>query len=235
MLYNSKLIANAIQSYLESPLCLSCNSPLCPAVWELQQNLQAARDTEGRTGFVSARSPAVPSATYGSEDLPLPGGKGREKSPSSYHSHPCLSTPTNSYQSSLCLPSHSPIMPNNLSSPQPPITSYLHPSLLSEQTGNNKPEGSPLLPHEVSNTKPEENRDATRPSRPASYKKAIDEDLTALAKELRELRIEETNRPIKKVTDYSSSSEESETSEEEDGEAENQDGTVSVSDIPRLM
>ncbi|XP_063298746.1 TRAF2 and NCK-interacting protein kinase isoform X14 [Pelobates fuscus] len=93
--------------------------------------------------------------------------------------------------------------------------------------GNNKPEGSPLLPHEVSNTKPEENRDATRPSRPA--------DLTALAKELRELRIEETNRPIKKVTDYSSSSEESETSEDEDGEAENQDGTVSVSDIPRLI
>uniref|UniRef100_A0A8C9UEM2 non-specific serine/threonine protein kinase n=1 Tax=Serinus canaria TaxID=9135 RepID=A0A8C9UEM2_SERCA len=35
-------------------------------------------------------------------------------------------------------------------------------------------------------------------------------DLTALAKELRELRIEETNRPLKKVTDYSSSSEESE-------------------------
>ncbi|XP_063298744.1 TRAF2 and NCK-interacting protein kinase isoform X12 [Pelobates fuscus] len=103
------------------------------------------------------------------------------------------------------------------------------------RAGNNKPEGSPLLPHEVSNTKPEENRDATRPSRPASYKKAIDEDLTALAKELRELRIEETNRPIKKVTDYSSSSEESETSEDEDGEAENQDGTVSVSDIPRLI
>ncbi|XP_063298735.1 TRAF2 and NCK-interacting protein kinase isoform X4 [Pelobates fuscus] len=95
------------------------------------------------------------------------------------------------------------------------------------RAGNNKPEGSPLLPHEVSNTKPEENRDATRPSRPA--------DLTALAKELRELRIEETNRPIKKVTDYSSSSEESETSEDEDGEAENQDGTVSVSDIPRLI
>lgn len=63
----------------------------------------------------------------------------------------------------------------------------------------------------------------------------IFQDLTALAKELRELRIEETNRPIKKVTDYSSSSEESESSEEEDGESENQDGTVPVSDIPRLM
>ncbi|OCT80770.1 hypothetical protein XELAEV_18027581mg [Xenopus laevis] len=93
--------------------------------------------------------------------------------------------------------------------------------------GNNKPEGSPLLPHETSNSKAEENRDVTRPSRPA--------DLTALAKELRELRIEETNRPIKKVTDYSSSSEESESSEEEDGESEAQDGTVPVSDIPRLI
>uniref|UniRef100_A0A8C3UXI4 Mitogen-activated protein kinase kinase kinase kinase n=1 Tax=Catharus ustulatus TaxID=91951 RepID=A0A8C3UXI4_CATUS len=53
-------------------------------------------------------------------------------------------------------------------------------------------------------------------------------DLTALAKELRELRIEETNRPLKKVTDYSSSSEESESSEEEeeDGENETHDGTV---------
>uniref|UniRef100_A0A803TIZ6 non-specific serine/threonine protein kinase n=1 Tax=Anolis carolinensis TaxID=28377 RepID=A0A803TIZ6_ANOCA len=63
------------------------------------------------------------------------------------------------------------------------------------------------------------------------------QDLTALAKELRELRIEETNRPLKKVTDYSSSSEESESSEEEeeDGESETQDGTVPVSDIPRLI
>ncbi|XP_018409282.1 PREDICTED: TRAF2 and NCK-interacting protein kinase isoform X3 [Nanorana parkeri] len=91
--------------------------------------------------------------------------------------------------------------------------------------GNNKPEGSPLLPHDGPNVKPEDNM--TRPSRPA--------DLTALAKELRELRIEETNRPIKKVTDYSSSSEESESSEEEDGESETQDGTVPVSDIPRLI
>lgn len=50
---------------------------------------------------------------------------------------------------------------------------------------------------------------------------------TALAKELRELRIEETNRPLKKVTDYSSSSEESGSDEEEeDGESETQDGTV---------
>ncbi|XP_072200251.1 TRAF2 and NCK-interacting protein kinase isoform X7 [Excalfactoria chinensis] len=95
--------------------------------------------------------------------------------------------------------------------------------------GNVKPEGSPVLSHEPPKIKQEDNRDVTRPSRPA--------DLTALAKELRELRIEETNRPLKKVTDYSSSSEESESSEEEeeDGENETQDGTVPVSDIPRLI
>ncbi|XP_007464785.1 PREDICTED: traf2 and NCK-interacting protein kinase isoform X8 [Lipotes vexillifer] len=94
---------------------------------------------------------------------------------------------------------------------------------------NSKSEGSPVLPHEPSKVKSEESREITRPSRPA--------DLTALAKELRELRIEETNRPLKKVTDYSSSSEESESSdeEEEDGESETQDGTVAVSDIPRLI
>uniref|UniRef100_A0A673NIW4 non-specific serine/threonine protein kinase n=1 Tax=Sinocyclocheilus rhinocerous TaxID=307959 RepID=A0A673NIW4_9TELE len=61
-------------------------------------------------------------------------------------------------------------------------------------------------------------------------------DLTALAKELRELRTnEESNRPPRKVTDYSSSSEESESSEEEDGEGGAHDGTVPVSDIPRIM
>ncbi|XP_017202406.2 TRAF2 and NCK-interacting protein kinase isoform X2 [Oryctolagus cuniculus] len=94
---------------------------------------------------------------------------------------------------------------------------------------NSKSEGSPVLPHEPAKVKPEESRDITRPGRPA--------DLTALAKELRELRIEETNRPLKKVTDYSSSSEESESSEEEeeDGESETHDGTVAVSDIPRLI
>ncbi|XP_077785900.1 TRAF2 and NCK-interacting protein kinase isoform X3 [Podarcis muralis] len=95
--------------------------------------------------------------------------------------------------------------------------------------GNAKPEVSPILPHEPAKIKQEDSKDMTRPSRPA--------DLTALAKELRELRIEETNRPLKKVTDYSSSSEESESSEEEeeDGESETQDGTVPVSDIPRLI
>uniref|UniRef100_A0A8C9VBR9 non-specific serine/threonine protein kinase n=1 Tax=Scleropages formosus TaxID=113540 RepID=A0A8C9VBR9_SCLFO len=57
-------------------------------------------------------------------------------------------------------------------------------------------------------------------------------DLTALAKELRELRSDETTRPPVKVTDYSSSSE-SESSEEEEGGAH--DGTVPVSDIPRII
>ncbi|KAM9332105.1 TRAF2 and NCK interacting kinase b isoform 4-T4 [Pholidichthys leucotaenia] len=73
-----------------------------------------------------------------------------------------------------------------------------------------------------------DDREATRPSRPA--------DLTALAKELRELRQgEETSRPPVKVTDYSSSSEESHSSEDEEGEGGANDGTVAVSDIPRIM
>ncbi|XP_051875053.1 traf2 and NCK-interacting protein kinase-like isoform X2 [Pristis pectinata] len=101
--------------------------------------------------------------------------------------------------------------------------------------GTGKAEGSPILSHE-SSRKPEEGRELTRPGRPA--------DLTALAKELRELRNEESNRPPIKVTDYSSSSEESESSdeeeeeeeeEEEDADNEAQDGTVPVSDIPRIM
>ncbi|XP_078795005.1 TRAF2 and NCK interacting kinase b isoform X24 [Oryzias latipes] len=74
----------------------------------------------------------------------------------------------------------------------------------------------------------DDSREMTRPSRPA--------DLTALAKELRELRQgEETNRPPAKVTDYSSSSEESHSSEDEEGEGGANDGTVAVSDIPRIM
>uniref|UniRef100_UPI00398E731E traf2 and NCK-interacting protein kinase-like isoform X3 n=1 Tax=Pristiophorus japonicus TaxID=55135 RepID=UPI00398E731E len=101
--------------------------------------------------------------------------------------------------------------------------------------GTDKPEGSPILSHESSRVKPEEGRELTRPGRPA--------DLTALAKELRELRNDESARPPIKVTDYSSSSEESESSEEEeeeeeeeeDGDSEAQDGTVPVSDIPRIM
>lgn len=62
------------------------------------------------------------------------------------------------------------------------------------------------------------------------------QDLTALAKELRELRQgEETSRPPVKVTDYSSSSEDSHSSEDEDGEGGANDGSVAVSDIPRIM
>ncbi|XP_051538053.1 traf2 and NCK-interacting protein kinase-like isoform X4 [Myxocyprinus asiaticus] len=94
--------------------------------------------------------------------------------------------------------------------------------------GSSKPEGSPAVSQESKTKTQEENREVTRPSRPA--------DLTALAKELRELRTnEESNRPPRKVTDYSSSSEDSESSEEEDGEGGANDGTVPVSDIPRIM
>lgn len=107
----------------------------------------------------------------------------------------------------------------------------------------------------------------------------LSQDLSALAKELRELRVEESSRPpvkvevffmhddpshthtefspnpskhtsfpVKyhvetqvlcgfasvKVTDYSSSSDDSESSDE-DGEVVGHDGTVAVSDIPRIM
>ncbi|KAK1168629.1 traf2 and NCK-interacting protein kinase-like isoform X4 [Acipenser oxyrinchus oxyrinchus] len=95
--------------------------------------------------------------------------------------------------------------------------------------GSNKPEGSPIMTQDPLKVKQEEGRDMTRPSRPA--------DLSALAKELRELRIDETNRPPIKVTDYSSSSEESESSDEEEEDPDNEmhDGTVPVSDIPRIM
>ncbi|XP_039646885.1 LOW QUALITY PROTEIN: TRAF2 and NCK interacting kinase b [Perca fluviatilis] len=97
----------------------------------------------------------------------------------------------------------------------------------SNERGNSaaKTEGSTLSSHE---TKDE-----------MSYKKAVDEeelDLTALAKELRELRQgEETSRPPVKVTDYSSSSEDSHSSEDEEGEGGANDGSVAVSDIPRIM
>ncbi|XP_034061937.1 LOW QUALITY PROTEIN: TRAF2 and NCK-interacting protein kinase-like [Gymnodraco acuticeps] len=107
----------------------------------------------------------------------------------------------------------------------------------SNERGNQavKTEGSNLS---SSHENKEDGRE-TRPSRPASYKRAVDEeelDLTALAKELRELRQgEETSRPPVKVTDYSSSSEDSHSSEDEEGEGGASDGTVAVSDIPRIM
>ncbi|XP_069753696.1 traf2 and NCK-interacting protein kinase-like isoform X10 [Narcine bancroftii] len=103
----------------------------------------------------------------------------------------------------------------------------------SRTPGTGMAEGSPVLSQE-SGRKAEEGRELTRPGRPA--------DLTALAKELRELRNEDSSRPPIKVTDYSSSSEESDSSdeeeeeeEEEDADSEAQDGTVPVSDIPRIM
>ncbi|XP_043997961.1 TRAF2 and NCK interacting kinase a isoform X11 [Gambusia affinis] len=104
----------------------------------------------------------------------------------------------------------------------------------SERRGQTKQVGTPPGANEEVKPKQGEGRESARPSRPASYKKAIDEDLSALAKELRELRVEEGSRPPVKVTDYSSSSEESESSDE-DGEVLGHDGTVAVSDIPRIM
>ncbi|XP_047200969.1 TRAF2 and NCK interacting kinase a isoform X9 [Girardinichthys multiradiatus] len=112
----------------------------------------------------------------------------------------------------------------------------------SERKGQTKPSGTPPGANEEVKPNQEEGRESARPSRPAvspaeqtdSYKKAIDEDLSALAKELRELRVEEGSRPPVKVTDYSSSSEDSESSDE-DGQVLGHDGTVAVSDIPRIM
>ncbi|XP_028293231.1 TRAF2 and NCK interacting kinase a isoform X16 [Gouania willdenowi] len=95
------------------------------------------------------------------------------------------------------------------------------------ESGQTKQEESPPeADHQEAKSKQEEGRESTRPSRPA--------DLSALAKELRELRVEEGNRPPVKVTDYSSSSEDSESSDD-DGETVGHDGTVAVSDIPRIM
>uniref|UniRef100_A0A1A8JF40 non-specific serine/threonine protein kinase n=2 Tax=Nothobranchius kuhntae TaxID=321403 RepID=A0A1A8JF40_NOTKU len=99
----------------------------------------------------------------------------------------------------------------------------------SNERGNSAPktESSTLSSHDTK----DDSRELTRPSRPAE-----ELDLTALAKELRELRQgEETSRPPVKVTDYSSSSEESHSSEDEEGEGGANDGTVAVSDIPRIM
>ncbi|KAL6105359.1 tnik [Pungitius sinensis] len=95
-----------------------------------------------------------------------------------------------------------------------------------ERRGQAKLEESSPGPNQEAKSKQEEGRESARPSRPA--------DLSALAKELRELRVEEGSRPPVKVTDYSSSSDGSESSDE-DGETVGHDGTVAVSDIPRIM
>ncbi|XP_057680027.1 mitogen-activated protein kinase kinase kinase kinase 4 [Corythoichthys intestinalis] len=111
----------------------------------------------------------------------------------------------------------------------------------SSQGGSNEranAAGNPESSAPTSDEPKDDGRDPSRPGRPASYKKALDEDLTALAKELRELRQgEESSRPPVKVTDYSSSSEESHSSEDEEGDGEGgaNDGTVAVSDVPRIM
>ncbi|KAJ8409880.1 hypothetical protein AAFF_G00209210 [Aldrovandia affinis] len=78
---------------------------------------------------------------------------------------------------------------------------------------SSKSEGSPMQRPENAGKKPEEKKDFVRPSRPA--------DLTALAKELRAV---EDIRPPHKVTDYSSSSEESGTTDEDDDGDVDQEG-----------
>ncbi|XP_068607624.1 TRAF2 and NCK-interacting protein kinase-like isoform X3 [Brachionichthys hirsutus] len=95
-----------------------------------------------------------------------------------------------------------------------------------ERRGEAKQKGPPPGANQEATPKKEEGRESARPSRPA--------DLSALAKELRELRVEEGSRPPVKVTDYSSSSEDTDSSDD-DGETVGQDGTVAVSNIPRIM
>ncbi|XP_041127697.1 mitogen-activated protein kinase kinase kinase kinase 4 isoform X8 [Polyodon spathula] len=83
---------------------------------------------------------------------------------------------------------------------------------------SSKSEGSPSQRQENASKKPEEKKDVYRPSRPA--------DLAALAKELRAV---EDPRPPHKVTDYSSSSEESGTTDEEDDDLEQEGADESTS------
>ncbi|XP_035854353.1 mitogen-activated protein kinase kinase kinase kinase 4-like isoform X2 [Sander lucioperca] len=83
-----------------------------------------------------------------------------------------------------------------------------------ESPASSKSEGSPLQRPENVPKKPDE-KNLARPTRPAG-----DADLTALAKELRAV---EDVRPPHKVTDYSSSSEDSGTTDEEDDEEVDQE------------
>ncbi|XP_020382696.2 mitogen-activated protein kinase kinase kinase kinase 4 [Rhincodon typus] len=82
---------------------------------------------------------------------------------------------------------------------------------------SSKSEGSPSQRHDNLNKKAEEKKDF-RPNRPAGD---VFQDLAALAKELRAV---DDVRPPQKVTDYSSSSDESGTTDEEDEDLE-QEGT----------
>ncbi|KAF6321393.1 mitogen-activated protein kinase kinase kinase kinase 4 [Rhinolophus ferrumequinum] len=81
---------------------------------------------------------------------------------------------------------------------------------------SSKSEGSPSQRLENAVKKPEDKKEVFRPLKPA-VRIAQNQDLTALAKELRAV---EDVRPPHKVTDYSSSSEESGTTDEEDDDAE---------------
>ncbi|XP_041054695.1 mitogen-activated protein kinase kinase kinase kinase 4 isoform X12 [Carcharodon carcharias] len=95
---------------------------------------------------------------------------------------------------------------------------------------SSKSEGSPSQRHENLNKKPEEKKDF-RPSRPAGD---VFQDLAALAKELRAV---DDVRPPQKVTDYSSSSDESGTTDEEDEDLEQEgtDETGPMSDDARAV
>ncbi|XP_039599901.1 mitogen-activated protein kinase kinase kinase kinase 4 isoform X7 [Polypterus senegalus] len=86
---------------------------------------------------------------------------------------------------------------------------------------SSKSEGSPSQRQENAAKKPEEKKDAFRPSRPAG-----EVDLADLAKELRAV---EDIRPPQKVTDYSSSSEESGTTDEEEDDLEQEAADESTS------
>ncbi|XP_043933013.1 misshapen-like kinase 1 [Protopterus annectens] len=89
-----------------------------------------------------------------------------------------------------------------------------------------KIEGSPVLSQE--NKGKEEPRSTFRPGRPASYKRAIGEDFTLFGKE----RNDDVPRPPAKVMDYSSSSDEIESSDEEEdeeGDTERQEETADSS------
>ncbi|XP_069747175.1 mitogen-activated protein kinase kinase kinase kinase 4 isoform X2 [Narcine bancroftii] len=92
---------------------------------------------------------------------------------------------------------------------------------------SSKSEGSPSQRHENINRKQEDKKDL-RPSRPAF------QDLAALAKELRAV---DDSRPPQKVTDYSSSSDESGTTDEEDEDLEQEgtDETEPMSDDARAV
>ncbi|XP_043547653.1 mitogen-activated protein kinase kinase kinase kinase 4 isoform X6 [Chiloscyllium plagiosum] len=95
---------------------------------------------------------------------------------------------------------------------------------------SSKSEGSPSQRHDNLNKKPEEKKDF-RPSRPAGD---VFQDLAALAKELRAV---DDVRPPQKVTDYSSSSDESGTTDEEDEDLEQEgtDETGPMSDDARAV